>query len=102
MNSRPIRSLDEFRSILRSAKPQLAEQFGVRSIGIFGSWIRGEQRKDSDLDVLVDFDRPIGLFRFIRLNQQLNELLGTHVDLVAQDCLDGAVGTRIRSEVASI
>lgn len=73
-------------SLLKSHKRQL-KKFGVRSISIFGSIARNQARKRSDVDLLVDFNRPIGLFEFARLKMDLEELLGRKVDLVTPEAL---------------
>ena len=73
-------------ALLKSHKRQL-KKFGVRSISIFGSIARNQARKHSDVDLLVDFNRPIGLFEFARLKLYLEELLGRKVDLVTPEAL---------------
>ena len=63
-------------------------QMGVKSLSLFGSLDRDEAVDDSDVDLLVEFDRPIGLFQFIRVQQHLQEVLGVdRVDLVMLDAL---------------
>ena len=71
---------------------------GVQSIAIFGSFARGEQGPDSDVDVLVEFSRPVGLFDFIRLKSFLEKILGRHVDLVTPDALKTKFRDRILKE----
>ena len=71
----------EYARILREHLPELERDYGVTTLALFGSYIRGEHRADSDLDVLVDFNRPIGIFGFIDLSDRLAELVGTSVDL---------------------
>ena len=71
----------EYVRILREHMPELERDYGVTTLALFGSYIRGEHRAGSDLDVLVDFNRPIGMFGFIDLNERLSELVGTSVDL---------------------
>ena len=71
----------EYVRILREHMPELERDYGVVSLAVFGSYVRDEHRADSDLDVLVDFSRPIGMFGFIDLNDRLSELVGTSVDL---------------------
>jgi hypothetical protein len=70
------------REILRSSRNLLKEKYAVKSLAIFGSYAREEQQKTSDVDLLVEFERPIGGFAFIELADQLEELLGTKVDLL--------------------
>jgi predicted nucleotidyltransferase len=77
---------DKIIALLKSHKRQL-KKFGVRSVSIFGSIARNQVRKHSDVDLLVDFDRPIGLFEFARLKLYLEELLARKVDLVTPEAL---------------
>jgi len=71
---------------LKSHKRQL-KKFGIRSVSLFGSIARNQARKRSDVDLLVDFERPIGLFEFARLKLYLEELLSRKVDLVTPEAL---------------
>ncbi len=71
---------------LKSHKRQL-KKFGIRSVFLFGSVARNQARKRSDIDLLVDFERPIGLFEFARLKLYLEELLSRKVDLVTPEAL---------------
>lgn len=77
---------DKILALLKSHKRRL-KKFGVRSISLFGSIARNKARKYSDIDLLVDFERPIGLFEFARLKMYLEELLGRKVDLVTPEAL---------------
>jgi predicted nucleotidyltransferase len=61
--------------------------FGVRSLSLFGSVARGEERPGSDIDILVEFERVGGLFEFVRLKNYLEKTLGQPVDLVTPDAL---------------
>lgn len=83
-------------------KLYLQEHYGVSDLGIFGSYTRGEQNKKSDIDVLVDFDEPISLLRFIDLERHLCNLLGRKVDLVMRSALKPRIGKRILKEVIYI
>ncbi|MCL6478755.1 MAG: nucleotidyltransferase family protein [Peptococcaceae bacterium] len=87
---------------LRDQKPLLREQYGVNSFGIFGSYVRGEQNKKSDVDILIDLSRPISLFGLIDLEDQLSKLIGKKVDLVLKDELKPRIGERILREVIYI
>ena len=71
----------EFARILQEHMPELEREYGVASLALFGSYVRGEEREDSDLDVLVDLSRPMGLLAFIALGDYLSELVGKRVDL---------------------
>jgi predicted nucleotidyltransferase len=68
--------------LLADEKPSLVRRYPIRRLAVFGSYARGDQRRDSDVDVLVDVDPSIGL-RFVDLAEELNELLGVEVDLVS-------------------
>jgi len=67
--------------ILHEQKKDLLEQYPIESLFVFGSVARDEARLDSDVDVLVEFSQPVGLFQFIDLKQRLEALLGCRVDL---------------------
>lgn len=82
-----MRNKAEILTILRKDLPHLKEKFKVKSIGIFGSYARGEQTKTSDIDMLVEFDAPVGFFKFIELENYLSDKLGVKVDLVTPDAL---------------
>jgi len=72
--------------ILNRHRPELSA-LGVKSLKLFGSVVRGEARPESDIDILVEFSRPLGLLAFVRLKQRLAELLGRPVDLVTPEAL---------------
>jgi len=91
-----------FIEVLRQCKQELKERYKVKSLGIFGSYVRNEQKKGSDLDILVEFDEPPSLLRFLQLEHYLSDLLGVRVDLVMKDVLKPAIGRRILSEVVSV
>jgi predicted nucleotidyltransferase len=81
-------------ALLKSRKRQL-KKFGVHSLSIFGSFARDEARKNSDVDILVDFEKPVGLFEFARLKIYLEKTLGRKVDLVTP----GALRKELREEI---
>jgi predicted nucleotidyltransferase len=96
-------SLEEIRQMLRAHLPELRERYGVCYLGIFGSYVRGEQRRRSDLDVLVEFDdRPLSLLKFIELEHYLSDLQGIKVDLVEKGTLKPTIGRRILEEVVAV
>ena len=78
-----MRSTQEILDILRRAKPELAREFPVTRIALFGSYARGDQTKSSDVDVLVEIDPSIGL-RFVDLAERIEALLGVHADVVSR------------------
>ena len=97
-----MKSLDEIKTIIHAHKPELAEKFGVSEIGVFGSVVRGEAKEGSDVDVLVEFNRPIGLFAFIDLEFRLQDLLDNKVDLVMRRSLKPRIGKHILREVIMV
>jgi len=83
-------------------KAELKENFKVKTIGLFGSYVRGEQKNNSDLDILVDFYEPISLFRFIELEDFLSQWLGVKVDLVMRDTLKPRIKDSILNEAVYV
>lgn len=87
---------------LEALKPLLRERFKVETMGFFGSYVRGEQKKKSDLDILVDFSEPIGLFKFVELEDFLSQELGVKVDLVMRDALKPRIKDSILKEAVYV
>lgn len=92
----------QFKQVLHQHFPELAGHYNVSYLGVFGSYIRDEQKQGSDLDILVDFDKTPSLFQFIRLENYLSKLVGIKVDLVMKDSLKPAIGKRILEEVVPV
>jgi predicted nucleotidyltransferase len=94
----------EYVCVLREHLPELREGYGVESLGIFGSHVRGEEREGSDLDVLIEIDhaRPFGFFAFLELEEHLSRLLGVQVDLVMRRALKRRIGKHILNEVVRV
>lgn len=67
--------------LLRKQRQELVDRYHIASLSLFGSVARNEARPDSDVDLLVEFDQPVGLFQFIELQQRLETVLGCKVDL---------------------
>lgn len=79
--------LRRIKALLDAHRGELQSRYGVRELALFGSRVRGEARASSDLDVLVEFDRPPGLLKFLELEDYLSSLLGLRVDLVRKAAL---------------
>lgn len=79
-----MRNLGQIQQTLSARKPELASMFHVRSLAVFGSYARNEQQPDSDVDILVEFDAPVGV-EFIDLANYLEDLLKMRVDLVSRN-----------------
>lgn len=85
--------------ILAAIKPTLERQYHVAEIGLFGSYARGEEQKASDVDILVEFARPVGMFKFLELEEFLGTKIGKRVDLVSRKALKPYIGRKILEEV---
>ena len=73
--------------VLREHLPELTEAYKVKSLGVFGSRLRGGARRRSDVDVLVEFSAPVGMFKFLDVKARLESILGREVDLATPDAL---------------
>jgi predicted nucleotidyltransferase len=82
--------------------PELGSRYSVTYLGVFGSYVRGQNRPESDLDVLVEFDQSPTIFQFLRLRRHLTTLLGVKVDLVMKKTLKPYIGKRVLAEVISV
>ena len=91
------------RRIIHEHLPELRQRYSVTSLGIFGSYVRGEQRPGSDLDLLVEFGNPhLSLLKLIEMENYLTDLLGIKVDLVEKSGLRPRIGERILQEVEPV
>ncbi len=95
-------SLSEIIRLLRKEIPQLADRYRLRSLGVFGSYVRKTEDVKSDLDLLVTFHEPPSLLKFIELENHLADLLGVKVDLVMQEALKPRIGKRVMREVVPV
>ena len=77
-----MKTTEEVLDILRRARPRLAREFGVKGLALFGSYARGDQGEDSDVDVLVEVDPSIGL-RFVDLAEEIEALLGVRAEVIS-------------------
>lgn len=93
---------DQIISTLKLAMPELAARFGVRHLMLFGSFARGDERPDGDVDVLVEFDRPITLFGLASLQAHLEKLLGRSVDVGPLDAIRPEARQEILSEALRV
>lgn len=96
------KTISEYIDILRKNYPYLKDQYKINYFGIFGSFVRNEQKENSDLDLLISFEKTPTLFQFIRLEQYLSNLLKIKVDLVMKDSLKPIIGKYILNEVVEI
>jgi predicted nucleotidyltransferase len=93
---------DELLAQLKDMLPLLRAHYHVRSMEVFGSFVRGDEREDSDLDLLVSFDEVPTLFQFVKFENYLSDELGVKVDLVMKDSLKPAIGKYILGEAQPV
>jgi predicted nucleotidyltransferase len=94
--------LPEFIEKLRQNLPEITQRFQVKSMLVFGSYVRGQQKKKSDLDVLVEFFEPPSFFEFLALERRLSDLLGVKVDLVMKEALKPAISKHVLAEAVAV
>ncbi|MBK7599314.1 MAG: nucleotidyltransferase family protein [Acidobacteria bacterium] len=94
--------LDQIITMLREQWPFLAAKYHVRSIGVFGSYVRHEEKPGSDIDLLISFEETPGLLKFIELENRLSDLLGGKVDLVMEKSLKPNIARRVLPEVVHL
>ena len=92
----------EFARILQDHMPELEREYGVASLALFGSYVRGEEIEGSDLDVLVDFSLIPSLLDLASLQRNLSDYLGTPIDLVPRSCLRENIGVEILREAVEV
>ena len=92
-------TLDKIKKVITEEKDNLAKTYNVSRIGVFGSVVRGEDTEKSDVDILVDFSKPIGIFDFIDLEEYLSDKINKKVDLVSRKALKPNIGKRVINEV---
>jgi uncharacterized protein len=88
--------------ILQENHPELARKYGVRSLFLFGSVARNEANSASDVDLLVEFDRPVGYFGLFALQDHIESLLGCKVDLGTSGSLKARIRERVMKECVRV
>jgi uncharacterized protein len=97
-----MKTEQEIKNILTLKKPDLYTRYSVKEIGIFGSYLTGKQKESSDIDILVEFGKPVSLIEFVNLKNHLTDLLEISVDLVMKKALKPNLGRRILSKVVYV
>ena len=87
---------------LKHYLPRLKEEYKILSLEIFGSYVKNRQKEDSDLDILVTFYTVPSMFTYIRLENELSQLLGVSVDLVMKDAMKPGIAKRVLDEVIPV
>ena len=97
-----MRKIDKVRKILAEHRDELRREYKIIEMGIFGSYIRGEQKRKSDIDILVKFDEPVSLLGWVGAENYLTDLLGIKVDLVPKEDVRPELKKRILKEVVYV
>ena len=97
-----MKSLEKLKAELEAIKSVLKQSYKVETIGIFGAYSRGEQTKKSDLDLLVSFSEPIGIYKFIEVEEFISNKLRVKVDLVQKGALLPMIKDQILNETILI
>jgi len=87
---------------LREHQDELRDEYYVSRIGVFGSFARGEAKENSDVDILVEFSKAVGLFHFIDLQDRLSEIIGRKVDLGEPEALKPLIKDKVLQETVWI
>ncbi|MBF0345370.1 MAG: nucleotidyltransferase family protein [Nitrospirae bacterium] len=96
------KTLDEIKDIINKHKSELRDEHKITEIGLFGSYVRGEQKRRSDIDILVEFDEPVSLLHIVGAELYLKEILRMKVDLVPKIDLRPELRERILAETVLI
>ena len=97
-----MKTIRDIKRILAKHKRELKERYGVKEIAIFGSFVRGEAKEDSDLDILVEFDKVPDLLKFIEVEEYIESLLGIKVDLVRKSVIRKEIKDKVMKNIAVI
>jgi len=97
-----VKTLYDIKTALKERKKELYDRYSVKKVGVFGSYVRGEQRRGSDLDVLVEFEEPVSLLKLASLENFLSDLLGAKVDVVPEKDIRSELKKRILSEAVYV
>ena len=97
-----MHTLTEIKELIARERYVLANEHKIKTIGVFGSYVRNKARRGSDLDLLVEFNEPVTLIDFIRTENYLSSITGLNVDLVMKDALKPRIGRRILEEVEPV
>lgn len=97
-----MKTLEEIREKINKVKPLLKEKYHASNFLIFGSYSRNEQKENSDLDLLVEFDAPVDMFTFLDLEEELKQILEIKIDLGTPESLKSFVKDKILKEAVII
>ena len=89
---------DNIKEILRKQYPYLASEYGVKKIGLFGSYAKGKQTEKSDIDIIAEFERPIGL-KFMEFTEYLEKILGRKTDVLTPEGVKSIIIKKIADDI---
>jgi predicted nucleotidyltransferase len=95
-------TLNDIKQKIREHEPVLRDRYKVKRLHLFGSYVRGDQKKKSDADILVEFSGTIDLFTFIELEEYLSSILGVKADLIMKDALKPRIREGILKEAVPV
>ena len=94
-----MKTMEKIKETLATHKEGLMVRFKVKELGIFGSYVRGEEKEGSDIDILVEFEEPVSLLGLVSLENHLSDLFGVKVDLVPKGEIRPELKEKIIKEV---
>jgi len=97
-----MKEIERIKKEIRNNIQPLKDKYKVKTIGVFGSCVREDQKEGSDVDILIEFEEPISLLEFMAMERQLSKILGKKVDLVMKTALKPRIGRHILNEVVYI
>ncbi|MFH1195899.1 MAG: nucleotidyltransferase family protein [bacterium] len=96
------KDLNEILLVLRELLPYISQMYGVSTVEVFGSYVRNQQRNNSDVDILVSFSKVPTLIKFVELKNYLSDRLQLNVDLVMKESLKPRIGQNILNEAVTV
>lgn len=97
-----MKTISDIKEILARYKPTLTREYFVREIGVFGSYVRNEQKEGSDIDILVEFEKPVSLLKLIGLENYLKKVIDDKVEVIPKKGIRPELKDNILGEVVYI
>jgi len=97
-----MKNYQKIKEILTKNRGKLKSKYKVKKMGLFGSYVRGEQREDSDFDILVEFEEPVSLLKLINFENFLRDITGVKVDAIPEKDIRPELRENILNEVSYI
>jgi hypothetical protein len=97
-----MKKITAIKKILRDHKAIIRDRYNVQRIGVFGSYVRGDMHRKSDVDVLVEFSEPISLIQLVSLENYLSDLIGIKVDVVPREDIRSEIKDDILNEAVYV